>query len=150
MASTDGLTGWLGLKRRKSRTPALGSRELAVLEVLWSQGEQTAQQVLDALKDSQIVLSTIQSTLERLYRKDLLQRTKQGRAYLYRARLQKSAIISNLLSDIADELGSGEMEPVISGFVEFLSQENPHLQSRLRNAISSAQNAEQTPEPADD
>lgn len=150
MAPTEGLASWLGLKRKKSRTPVLGRRELAVLEVLWEQDEQTAQQVLEALNDNQIVLSTVQSTLERLHRKNLLLRNKQGRAFVYTARLQKTAIISSLLSDIAIELGSGDMEPVISGFVEFLSQEDPDLQSRLRDAISLARNAEETQETTDD
>ncbi|MGB3620656.1 BlaI/MecI/CopY family transcriptional regulator [Ketobacter sp. MCCC 1A13808] len=136
VSTTKGLIGWLGLTRKASRMPVLGRRELAVLNILWECGDQSAQQVLDHLKQSDIGLSTVQSTLERLYRKDLLIRNKCGRAFIYRAKVDKTSIISNLLKDIADELGSGEMEPVISGFMEYLASENPELRSRFNEAIN--------------
>ena len=57
--------------------PILGELELDVMESLWQLDQQTAQQVLDTLQSRGITLSTVQSTLERLVRKQLLKRRVQ-------------------------------------------------------------------------
>ena len=78
---TASLKRWLGFYRRHSRTPNLGEREMAIMEVLWHAGPQSAQSIQQTLDDP-ISLSTVQSTLERLHRKQLLERQKNGRAYV--------------------------------------------------------------------
>lgn len=130
-----GLLGWLGIKRRAARTPSLGERELAVLEVLWLQGALPAQEVMVALGATGVGLSTVQSTLERLTRKQLVQRHKQGRAFVYVASQDKRTLIGNLLRDIADELAGGEALPMISGFMEYLSTEAPAVSEQLGQAL---------------
>lgn len=123
------LQGWFGGVRQ--RTPSLGDRELAVLDVLWSDSPLTAQQVLDAMPDPDISLSTIQSTLERLYRKSVLSRQKQGRAFLYAPLMDRQALISSLLRDIADDLAGGELAPMVSGFIDFLGDDGSRFASLL-------------------
>ena len=55
--------------------PALGDLELAVLEVLWQTDRADAKAVHSALGSARgIGLNTVQSTLERLFRKQLLAR----------------------------------------------------------------------------
>ncbi|TYK64992.1 BlaI/MecI/CopY family transcriptional regulator [Colwellia echini] len=125
-SKNGGLIGWLGIKRQASSTPVLGERELAVLETLWNEQTEpalSAQQILEKLPNSTISLNTVQSTIERLHRKNVLLRKKQGRAYFYQAAISKSDIIHNLLSDITNELAQGDMSPMISGFLKFLSNE---------------------------
>ncbi len=138
-AKTDGrnsgLTGWLGVKRPAARIPALGGRELAVLEILWRRGQVSAQQVLEQMSEPSLALSTVQSTLERLHRKDLVSRAKLGRAYYYRATLAKSDMISNLLRDIAQEITGGDMAPMISGFMGYISGEAPGMEPELAQAL---------------
>jgi predicted transcriptional regulator len=132
--STD-LTRWLKLPAARSRTPALGKRELAILEVLWQQGALSVQQVHASLQED-ISLNTVQSTLERLHRKDLLQRRKESRAFFYSAVLQKQALISNLLHDIAADLSGGDMTPMVSGFIDYLADVAPAMGDRLHQALN--------------
>jgi len=134
MNTTDSLKRWFGLKPARARTPSLGKRELAVLEVLWQDGAQQAQQVLDQLPED-ITLSTVQSTLERLHRKALLQRHKAGRAYVYQAVISRADIISSLLHDMTAEISAGDMEPVVSGFIDYLADASPEVRSRLSRAL---------------
>lgn len=123
--ASPGLRNWFGVKRRGSGLPPLGQRELSVLEVLWAGGPLSAQQVLERLPAAGIGLSTVQSTLERLGRKGILQREKAGRAYVYRALLSRSEIIGSLLRDIAQELAGGDRAAMISGFMDYLGDEAP-------------------------
>lgn len=144
MKHTDSLKRWLGLGPARPRTPALGQRELAVLEVLWAQGTQSAQQTQQQL-GRDISLSTVQSTLERLHRKGLLSRNKQGRAFVYRAAISKTDIITNLLHDIAADLSAGDMAPMVSGFMDYLADTAPDVGDRLSKALQDDQHSDGGP-----
>ena len=130
---------WLSNRGRMQRVPALGERELEVLKILWRSEQLSAQQVLGEIADTDITLSTLQSTLERLYRKKLASREKVGRSYFYRASVSQSAIISNLLEDIAEQFSDGNMAPMISGFMAFVGRESadtlaPELQQLMQES----------------
>ncbi|MFV0476716.1 MAG: BlaI/MecI/CopY family transcriptional regulator [Parahaliea sp.] len=131
------LKNWFGARRSRAKTPVLGERELAVLDVLWQEGEQTAQQILQHMQNWNISLSTVQSTLERLHRKGLLVRTKAVRAYHYQAHISRSEIISSLLHDMTQEIAGGDMAPVVSGFIDYLGSE-PTVASELSRLIDKA------------
>lgn len=47
-----------------------------------------------------ISVNTVQSTLERLYRKKLLSREKIGHAYHYIADVERSHLIADMISDV--------------------------------------------------
>jgi BlaI family penicillinase repressor len=120
-----GIANWLGIKPKAARAPVLGRRELVVLDVLWQHGELAAQEVLARMGTATIGLSTVQTTLERLYRKNLLIRSKRGRAYRYSASISKSDIISNLLRDIATEIAGGDTTVMVSGFMDYIASAAP-------------------------
>ena len=116
----QGLANWLGGNPNAATLPALGEREVEVLKLLWSQGELTAQQVLNQISAGQPSLSTMQSTLERLNRKELVSRVKCGRSYRYKATLSQSDIISRLMGEIASQLGNGRSDIMVSGFMSYM------------------------------
>ena len=138
---SKGLSHWLNRQQSAQDVPALGNREIAVLKALWREGELSAHQLLTLMphSQSQISLSTVQSTLERLYRKQVISRHKQGRSYRYKAIISQSAIVSNLLKGIALEISDGDMEPIVSGFMTFMDQETdkslpPELSQLLKGS----------------
>lgn len=114
---------WLKNNARSEPLPTLGTREIKVLKLLWRDGELTAQQALSFFANDQISLSTMQSTLERLHRKNLVNRSKTGRFYTYKAAISQQAMISNLLQDIAEQISDGDLAPMISGFMSFMGEE---------------------------
>jgi len=64
----------------------LGRREREVLSLLHQCGSATVQQVADHL-DNGLAYTTVMTTLDRLFRKGLLARHKQNRAFVYSAAL---------------------------------------------------------------
>jgi predicted transcriptional regulator len=124
----------LGL-RRKHRMPDIGVREIAVLELLWSDGPLAAQDVHDRMSGDRVSLSTIQSTLERLSRKGLATRCKSGRAYRYAASLGRSELIAAMLKDLADEMAGGDLAPMVSGFMEYVAIEAPEIEADLAQVL---------------
>ena len=95
----------------------LGNLEKRVLQYLWAESEADAKQVHCALtKRKGGTLNTIQSTLDRLYKKNLLTRRKQGHAFNYRARVGREALIAQLIQDVTcDFVNEGE-DSLIAAF----------------------------------
>lgn len=135
---------------RNQHLPDLGERELLVLEVLWDRGDATAQAIKSRMPDGDISLSTVQSTLERLYRKQLVERSKQGRAYRYRATMTKSQLISGLLRDMANQVARGDLAPMISGFLDYVSAEAPEQVGKLSRSIDFERSGEGGSEVSDE
>ncbi|MCB1705056.1 MAG: BlaI/MecI/CopY family transcriptional regulator [Halioglobus sp.] len=106
--------------RPSNTLPQLGDLELTLLKALWDAPDQSAhalRQKLPAAHSSS--LSTVQSTLERLHRKHLVQREKRGHAYTYRARLGRPELLGKLLGGVIRQLHTGSLEPILSSFVDF-------------------------------
>ena len=83
---------WFRKRLFKQQMPPLGTRELDVMKILWREGDLSAQQTLEILGNGSISLSTMQSTLERLHRKGLVERSKSGRLYLYTAEIGRAHV----------------------------------------------------------
>lgn len=117
--------------------PVLGQREIETLGLFWRE-EVTTLSASDILKifeqqaaepDDVISIHTIQSTIERLWKKNLLRRHKHGKAYIYRSIYSKQEVISSLIKEISDALGDGDDSAIVSGIFAFLKSRdtNKHL-----------------------
>jgi predicted transcriptional regulator len=92
----------------RSAGGVLGPLETRLLELLWAQRRPaTVRHIRRALPE--LAYTTIMTTLDRLYRKGLLLRNKDGRAFAYAARYTRAELLSELISgDVADLLGAAE------------------------------------------
>jgi predicted transcriptional regulator len=88
----------------------LGDLEKSVLQHLWSCQQADAKSVHGALGEVRgTSLHTIQSTLDRLFKKGLLARTKQGHAFMYRPKVDRASLIATLITQVtADFMQAGE------------------------------------------
>jgi predicted transcriptional regulator len=122
--------------RTTNRAPALGALELKTLKLFWDAAAALeARAVQEELAPRRLSLSTVQATLERLHRKGLLARTKLGRAYVYSAAVTRESLIATLIRDVAARVAEGELEPVISGFVELVGA-NPEFLDQLESTAA--------------
>ncbi len=64
----------------------LGPLEMQAMEVVWQHGESSVRDVVEKL-DNRLAYTTVMTTLDRLFKKGLLDRYKSERAFVYRARL---------------------------------------------------------------
>jgi predicted transcriptional regulator len=101
----------------------LGELERAVLDRLWSAGASDVRAMHDALGEARgIRANTIQSTLERLHRKGLARRWKQGRAYVYEASLTRREWLANAMEELVRTVPGAEPETVVSAFVDLVER----------------------------
>lgn len=95
----------------------LGELEKLVLQHIWDTGEVDAKQVFAHFEKTRGgTLNTIQSTMDRLFKKGLLSREKLGHAYLYRSAVDRNAFIGQLINDIASDFGSTKDSPLLAAF----------------------------------
>ena len=94
----------------------LGELEKQVLEYLWKNQSADAKQVYSYFeKNRGGSLNTIQRTLERLYKKDLLNRVKQGHAYQYQSEVSRPDLIGQLIKNVThDFVVEDENIPVLA------------------------------------
>jgi predicted transcriptional regulator len=71
-----------------SQSPALGSLEFELMEILWSRGESTVRDVVQKLSRP-LAYTTVMTTLDRLFKKGLLDRHKSDRAFVYSPQLSR-------------------------------------------------------------
>jgi predicted transcriptional regulator len=116
-----------------SSRPQLGPFEQQLLQELWQRGNAT---VRELLADGTIhqAYTTVMTTVDRLYKKGLLDRVAEGRAFRYTPRqspqeLQKVAV----LDGIRQLLGNGEASALpLSYLVEALSTHDAQLLDELQ------------------
>lgn len=95
----------------------LGELEKRVLHYLWETPEADAKKVHDLLTKPQGgTLNTIQSTLDRLFKKGLLTRQKQGHAYYYRAKVDREGLIAQLIQDVTSDFVRKDENSLIAAF----------------------------------
>lgn len=66
----------------------LGRLETGLMDILWARGECSVRQAFQYL-DRPLAYTTVMTTLERLFKKGLLDRRKSGRAFLYAPRMTR-------------------------------------------------------------
>ena len=76
------------LLKRSVPQPPLGHLESCVMDVLWSRGESNVRDVADKL-GRPLAYTTVMTTLDRLFKKGMLERRKSERAFLYSPRLSR-------------------------------------------------------------
>lgn len=106
------------------------------MEYLWDAGPAEVKSVHEVLgKNNRRSLNTVQSTLERLYRKELLSREKHSRAYVYTAKVGREALLVQTMGQIADRLGARDSGALMASFVELADLQNPENLERLQQLI---------------
>ena len=116
---------------------ALGPLEREVLERLWALGEASVRQVQEAFAGV-LAYTTLLTTLDRLFRKGLVDRRRNGRAFVYRARVSQAELRQGVASDVIDSLlgtDSSTARPVISTFVDAVGERDSELLDELERLV---------------
>lgn len=119
---------------------ALGSREREVLSVLRDMGSATVQQVADRLSAG-LAYTTVMTTLDRLFRKGLLERSKQHRAFLYSLALSARDLEGRRAAQLIRRFFSeSDVQPevLVSCLVDAVHRYDTDLLDQLETSIRTA------------
>ena len=111
---------------RRSPIAQLGPLERQLLAALWTRGSSTVREILD-VGDIKLAYTTVMTTLDRLYKKQLLNRVAEGRAFRYSPRYTQEELEKAAVGEtIKQLLGSGAALP-LSYLVEAVSEHDASL-----------------------
>ena len=116
---------------------SLGPLEQRVLDALWARNGSVCVRDLHFAFPG-IAYTTLMTTLDRLYRKNILDRTKQGRAFFYtprmnRAELQAALDAKALHQALARDVSS--LRPLLSSFVNAVGDRDQRLLDELERLV---------------
>jgi predicted transcriptional regulator len=114
-----------------------GPLEIRVLESLW--GRDTPACVRDLQPQFPgVAYTTLMTTLDRLFRKGTLLRTKSGRAFFYRPKLSQQELVSELAGSTFATLLPGDassVRPILSMFVNTVGKHDHALLDELEKLV---------------
>lgn len=116
----------------------LGTLESAVMDVVWGQGAPvTAREVCDRLTGTrERAYTTIMTTMDRLHRKGLLVRHKDGSAWRYAPALSRPEFEKALADGLAQEILEMHSDAALSAFVDAAARVDESLLDRLASLIA--------------
>jgi predicted transcriptional regulator len=127
-----------GFRRpREVASLALGKLERQVLDEIWQRREVSVRDIYVAFGEK-IAYTTLMTTLDRLFRKRLLDRRKDGRAFLYAPAVSREEFEHGIREDVIDGLlgGSAEgIEPVLACIVDTVSENDRQLLDELDRLV---------------
>ena len=125
---------WLKWQNRSSKSSLeqLGKLESELMERIWARGEMSVRE-LHLEVAARLAYTTVMTTLDRLYKKGLLQRRKFGKAFYYVPTLSREdyhrSLTSHLLGMVLDD--GADKNAVLSSFVNAVSEADRKLLDEL-------------------
>ena len=115
----------------------LGPLEIQVMAVLWVTSECSVRDVVEKL-DRRLAYTTVMTTLDRLFKKGLLDRRKAERAFVYSARVSNQEWERQRAGDLVAGLLAGSQpsrEMLLSSLVDAVGQHDVLLLERLEEKV---------------
>lgn len=117
-----------------------GELEQAVLEALWALDTAAAdgrrgasgREVHEALRDRDLAYTTVMTVLDRLARKDLLVREREGRAFRYVPRQSRAELTAEVMREALDGTGADRHQALVS----FVGEASAEDLAALRQALA--------------
>ena len=122
---------------REAVVASLGSLERKTIDVVWKLQTVNVRDVVDELGGS-LAYTTVMTTLDRLYKKGYLDRTKSGRAFVYNAKMSQEQLHVGFAGDVIIGLIDGatkHVEPVLACIVDAVSDKDRELLDELERLI---------------
>ena len=111
---------------------ALGELEQAVMEQIWALDRpSTVREVLDLMAPRRpLAYTTVMTIMDRLHRKGLLSRTREGKAYRYQPTADRDAYVAELMAAVLLSTDGGP-----GALIHFAERLSPEDASVLKDAL---------------
>lgn len=138
------------IKMTEATATELGPLERDVMKIVWQRYESAPESGEVSVRDvylafgERLAYTTLMTTLDRLHKKGLLDRRKDGRAFLYSPRFSSQELERNFARDVIDTLlGRGEngVEPVLACIVDAVSEHDRELLDELDRLVKEKRRA---------
>ena len=122
---------------KKGLRKILGDLEADVMEAIWALGRATVHDVHQRLADAnrELAYTTVMTVMSRLADKGLLDKRKDGAAYVYVPAASREEFTRRTVSTVLSELLDDFTAPAMSQFVELVGEQDDAVIEALAKAI---------------
>jgi predicted transcriptional regulator len=114
----------------------LGPLETDIMQVIWHDKCSTVKKVHRALAlNRDIAYTTVMTTMSRLADKGVLNRQRDGLAYVYDPALSEEDFVTMVVQQVLDGLLTDYSDTAVDYMIDFLVRKNPQGLERLRQVI---------------
>ena len=124
---------------RSDGMPDLGDLEREVMQLIWANGQLTAEIVREKLA-RRLKESTVRTVLRRLEDKGYVGHTVEGRTYVYQATQPRGKVAAKAVKRIVDWFCNGSVEEVLVGMVDSAMLDQRQLR-RVADKVAKAKGA---------
>ena len=110
----------------------LGDLEARVMHVIWAAEEFASVREVRESVNPQLHYNTVLTIMERLERKGVLGRRKQGRAHVYFPKVSQEQFARSVTGGVIRELFQELGDDAVAAFVDVLGETSPEAIERLR------------------
>jgi predicted transcriptional regulator len=115
---------------------ALGELEERLMTILWDESPLSVRDVCMRVKRTKLAYTTVMTTLDRLHKKGLLARTKQGNAFLYLPAMDHSEYQRRVVETALTPMFEDGAAPVLAAFVDMAAKLDHTNLSTLEKLIA--------------
>lgn len=123
--------------KRAAQQLSLGRLEFDLMQILWARGESNVRDVVQQL-GRPLAYTTIMTTLDRLYKKGLLDRRMPDRAFLYSTRFSRLEWERTRAENVLTDFLTGPQasrELLLSSFLDAVGEHDTALLDELERKI---------------
>ncbi|WP_456401327.1 BlaI/MecI/CopY family transcriptional regulator [Persephonella sp.] len=126
--------GFKNLKFKKDKPTPLGDLEEKIMDVLWKIGNGTVREVREELKED-LAHTTVMTILDRLYKKGLLKRTKEGKSYRYYPLIQKKEFEKKVAEKVITDIIRSQPDTALAAFEGAIDTLSPEEIKKLKKLL---------------
>ncbi|MHC5063927.1 MAG: BlaI/MecI/CopY family transcriptional regulator [Planctomycetota bacterium] len=101
------------------RRKTLGELQLAIMNILWEEGEATSAQVHQALlAERGLAPTTIATMLRKMEAKGVVAHRRDGRQFIYRPTVERNDVHRSMVGELVERLFAGDPKALVSHLVD--------------------------------
>lgn len=113
----------------------LGDLQLAIMRILWSQGESSVADVHEALEPERgLALTTIATMLAKMEKKGVVEHRPEGRKFIFRPTVSEGQVRRSMVADLTSQLFRGDVFALVNHLLSEHEIESREL-DQLRGLI---------------
>jgi BlaI family transcriptional regulator, penicillinase repressor len=124
------------MPRNKADKPT--ERELDILKILWERGPSSVREVYELLNRSEdLSFTTIQTMLQVMFDKELVERELMGRSLIYTAKVRREEAERAMVGDLLERLFGGSAQQLLARALD-VKKASPEELKAIERLISKA------------
>jgi len=118
----------------RKKTPTLTEAEYRLMDILWTNGALSVAGVVDRIGDPPLAYNTVLTTLRILEQKGYLSHKASGRAFIYKASIERDEAQTTLVNHMVSRFFGGSPRDLVLNLLDSESLDAAELE-RLRELI---------------